>query len=303
MSLKGIDISAAQDIDVSGLPVDFVIIKATGGTQYVNNKCDTNYQQAKNAGKLKGVYHYYSDGYGGDDPIAEADWFVNNIQGYIGDAILVLDWERGGNPQVRDVSKAKAFLDHVQARTGVKPIIYMSASLVSELDWSSVIAGDYGLWVAAYTYNNTPIYDFNMPESNDPNPSWGAVGDIMWQFTSNGHIAGYNGNLDCDYFYGDANTWNAYKAVPTPPTPPPVAPAPEPITPPVEPPIVTPPVVEPPVNVIPAPVVPETPDLNTPTRPTEPIPVTPVLPPKRNWIIRFLIGILHFFDIIPKGRK
>ena len=52
MSLKGIDISAAQDIDVSGLSVDFVVIKATGGTGYVNNKCDTNYQQAKNAGKL-----------------------------------------------------------------------------------------------------------------------------------------------------------------------------------------------------------------------------------------------------------
>ena len=64
MSLKGIDISAAQDIDVSGLSVDFVVIKATGGTGYVNNKCDTNYQQAKNAGKLKGVYHYYSDVYG-----------------------------------------------------------------------------------------------------------------------------------------------------------------------------------------------------------------------------------------------
>ena len=66
----------------------------------------------------------------------------------------------------------------------------MSASLVSELDWSSVIAGDYGLWVAAYTYNNTPINNFNMPESNDPNPSWGAVGNIMWQFTSTGQIPG-----------------------------------------------------------------------------------------------------------------
>ena len=309
MSLKGIDISAAQDIDVSGLSVDFVVIKATGGTGYVNNKCDTNYQQAKNAGKLKGVYHYYSDVYGGADPIAEADWFVNNIQGYINDSILVLDWERCGNPYVGDVSKAKAFLDHVQARTGVKPLIYMSASLVSELDWSSVIAGDYGLWVAAYTYNNTPINNFNMPESNDPNPSWGAVGNIMWQFTSTGQIPGYSGNLDCDYFYGDSNTWHAYQTVPTASTPepitPPVVPEPPIITPPVvpEPPVITPPVVIPPINVIPTPVVPETPDLNTPTRPIAPIPVTPVLPPKKNWLVRFIMVILNFFDIIPKGRK
>jgi len=290
MSLKGIDISAAQDIDVSGLSIDFVVIKATGGTQYVNPKCDTNYQQAKNSGKLKGVYHYYSDGYGGDNPIAEANWFVDNIQGYINDAILVLDWERGGNPQVSDVSKAKAFLDHVQARTGIKPLIYMSASLVSELDWSSVIAGDYGLWVAAYTYNNTPIYDFNMPESNDPNPSWGSVGDIMWQFTSNGHIAGYNGNLDCDYFYGNANTWNAYQSKPNTSIPE-VTPAPVPP--------IAPPIVQPPVNVIPTPIVPETPDLNTPTRPTEPItppvvepPVNPVVPPAKWGILLEVIKLI-----------
>lgn len=287
MSLKGIDISAAQgSIDVSGLPVDFVVIKATGGNGYVNPQCDTNYQQAKNGGKLRGVYHYYSDGFGGDDPIAEANWFVDNIQGYVGDAILVLDWERGGNPHVNEVDKAKAFLDHVVFRTGVKPVIYMSASLVSEMDWSPVINGDYGLWVAAYPYNSTPITDFQIDPNLDPNPSWGAVGDIMWQFTSTGRIAGYYGNLDCDLFYGDANTWNAYKAVPVPVQPPviPTVPTPEPapIVPPVEPPIVIPPVVTPPVVPQPEPITP------------------PVVPPKKNWLSRLINAILYFFDIKVK---
>ena len=30
----------------------------------------------------------------------------------------------------------------------------------------------------------------------------------MWQWTSSGRLNGYNGNLDCDVFYGTVNTWN-----------------------------------------------------------------------------------------------
>ena len=32
----------------------------------------------------------------------------------------------------------------------------------------------------------------------------------MWQWTSSGRLNGYNGNLDCDVFYGDQSTWDAY---------------------------------------------------------------------------------------------
>ena len=56
----------------------------------------------------------------------------------------------------------------------------------------------------------------------------------MWQWTSSGRLDGYGGNLDCNVFYGDADSWRAYarKAV----APPPV----------VVPPVVVPPVVVPP---------------------------------------------------------
>ena len=32
----------------------------------------------------------------------------------------------------------------------------------------------------------------------------------MWQWTSSGRLNGYNGNLDCNVFYGDRSTWDAY---------------------------------------------------------------------------------------------
>ena len=57
--LNGIDISSWQTgIDLSVVPCDFVVIKATGGIGYVNPDCDRAYQQAKAQGKKLGFYHY-----------------------------------------------------------------------------------------------------------------------------------------------------------------------------------------------------------------------------------------------------
>ena len=56
MSLNGIDISSHQErIDLTAVPCDFVIIKATQGTKYVNPDFRRAYKQAINAGKLVGV--------------------------------------------------------------------------------------------------------------------------------------------------------------------------------------------------------------------------------------------------------
>ena len=123
--MKGIDISNWQaNLNAGTINADFVIVKATEGTGYVNPVCDRHYQQAKAAGKKLGVYHFARNG--SNSARAEAEFFVNNIKGYIKEAILVLDWEDGGN--VYNVAWAKEWLDIVQQLTGVKPLIYMSES-------------------------------------------------------------------------------------------------------------------------------------------------------------------------------
>lgn len=236
--LRGIDVSVYQsDLDVNSVAADFVVAKATGGTGYVNEHCDIHIQQAIAGGKAFGFYHYYADGWSGDDPIAEAEWFVNNCMGYFGHGIPVLDWESGGNPHVRDTSKALQWLQHVEARTGKKAIIYMSLSLIQSLDWSAVIAGNYGLWCAAYVDDHTIIPNYQMDPNRDPNPNWdGQVNDVLWQFTSSGRLDGYGGNLDCNFFYGNRATWDAYAGTNTPAPPEPTtttttqAPAPDPTT-------------------------------------------------------------------------
>lgn len=201
MSLQGTDQSNWQANQIT--EGEFIICKATEGINYVDPTCDAKYQMNKKAGKLLGVYHFARPEYNSAE--SEAEFFVNNIKGYVGEAILVLDWE---SPNKWDVAWAKRWLDKVKALTGIKPLIYMSSSVTFAYDWSSVVNGDYGLWVANYGNNDG---------SNHGCPDVG-----YWPFVA---IHQYTSNpLDKDEFFGDANTWKAYAGskgnTPTPaPTP------------------------------------------------------------------------------------
>jgi lysozyme len=239
--MRGIDINPYKaDLDLGAISFDFVLEKATGGNAYVNPDCDNKIQKAIQLGKKWGVFHYFGDGYNDNNPIEEADFFVNNVLGYIGHGILALDWERSGNPNVNRVDMALAWLNHVFERTGVRPIIYMSVSLKNALDWSPVIQAGYGLWAASWPQNNNIIANYGISSNDDPNPTWdGVVNDVIWQFTSSGRLDGYGGNLDCDYFYGTPDAWDAYarpvNTAPNPPDPAPTttttqAPIPDPTT-------------------------------------------------------------------------
>jgi GH25 family lysozyme M1 (1,4-beta-N-acetylmuramidase) len=210
MSLNGIDISSYQaTLDPARVPGDIVIIKATQGTHYVNPYCDRHYQKALKAGKLVGVYHFVESS---PSPEAQADYFVKNVRGYIGQAVLILDWEdtKNSNALRQGPNFAKRFLDRVFALTGVRPMIYMSISVCTAYNWSAVKAGNYGLWVAAYYYGYKTIgYTPNCPLKG----GLGAFGSAaMYQYTSSGRLPGYDGNLDLDVFYGDRAAWAKYAA-------------------------------------------------------------------------------------------
>lgn len=201
--LKGIDISKWQaGIDLSSIDTDFVICKATEGVGYTDKNCDGFYQKAKSLGKKLGVYHFARPDLG-NSAIDEADYFVKETKGYHKEAILVLDWESGN---LKDVTWAKKWLDRVYEKTGVKPLIYMSASVMRSADWSSVVKADYGLWVANYGANNGVANEsaFN----KYPLKYWTFY--ALWQYTSVGRLSGYNANLDLNYFSGDKAAWDKY---------------------------------------------------------------------------------------------
>ena len=70
--MNGIDISSYQaELNAEIVPSDFVIIKATEGTNYINPTWEEQAKQVLQSCKLLGFYHFASTG----NPIVEADFF------------------------------------------------------------------------------------------------------------------------------------------------------------------------------------------------------------------------------------
>ena len=206
MPMNGIDVSHYQDgINLAKIQADFVIMKATEGTSYVDPCCDSHYQEAKRVGKLLGVYHFARGTGSGKE---EADFFLKNVKGYIGEAILVLDFEYTNKPSSKDVAWAKTWLDRVYEKTGTRPLIYMSHSVTRYANWASV-AKDYGLWVARYASNN--IVNGYQDDPWLGNEGTGAFSTVaIHQYTSTGRLSGWNGNLDLDIAYMTKDAWKKY---------------------------------------------------------------------------------------------
>lgn len=217
MTLQGIDIASHQKgIDLSVVPCDFAIVKATQGTGYVNPDCDRAVQQCIKLGKCWGVYHYI----GGQGAVAEADYFVDNIKGYIGKGLLAVDWEEIQNSAWGNAGYLDALVARVIERTGIKPLIYAQASVYAQV---AAIAKkhDCGLWIAQYANDKATGYQ-------DKPWNEGAYTCAIRQYSSAGRLSGWNGNLDLDKFYGDATAWRKYAGASGAPA---STPAPKPVDP------------------------------------------------------------------------
>lgn len=201
MALNGIDVSSWQSgIDPAGMPADFIIAKATQGTGYVSPACAPQVDGALAAGRMAGVYHYI-DGSGAQ---AEARYFVDQVRGWLHRVVLAVDWESGSNGAWGDVGYLDAVVAEIIRLTGVKPLVYASASVYGQIAQVGQ-THDCGLWVAQYASMGSTGYQ-------DSPWNEGAYGCAMRQYSSNGRLPGYDGPLDLDKFYGSREDWLAYAA-------------------------------------------------------------------------------------------
>lgn len=210
MGKNGADVASYQSkLDPAAMTTtDFIIVKFTQGTWYVNPYAEKQYAGTKSAGKLPGAYHY---GEGGD-PVKEAQYFCKALGNRIGECVLGLDWEGMQNPTFgtgKDVQWCLAFCNEVYRLTGVRPVVYMSKSVCRKYDWSPV-AKLYKLWCAQYGSNSATNYKSN--PWTDKN-GWGAWdGDTIRQYSSHGAIKGYSGYIDINLAYLSADEWKALAA-------------------------------------------------------------------------------------------
>lgn len=203
----GVDVSSHQTgIDFSVVPADFVIVKATQGTGYVNPAWRDQVASALANGKRVGLYHFADD----DDVSAQAEHFLGQIGDYAGRVPLWLDWEADAVPL--GPGAAQAWLDAVAARTGTTPGFYTYQSVLASYDWSQV-AARYPLWVAGgpdYSDYGAGYTDPTIPDV----PYWGTSA-LVHQYTEDGRLPGWGDHIDLDRLR-DRAAWDSMVGATTP---------------------------------------------------------------------------------------
>ena len=137
------------------------------------------------------MYHYA----GGGNPVSEAQYFINNIQNYVGQGMLIIDWEGYQNSAWGNTNWVRQFVDEVHRLTGVWCVIYVQESALNQV---ANCAKDCAVWVAKYASMN-----WNSWTVPDMNVSSGAFGSIAgWQYTG--------GDMDRSIWYLDTNAWDKF---------------------------------------------------------------------------------------------
>ncbi len=193
-SIHGIDVSrhqekinwpAVQQMEAEGIQIKFAFIKATEGVTLVDKNFSTNWKGAKNAGIIRGAYHYFLASKDGD---LQAKNFLKTVRLQAGDLPPVLDVEElnGVSPNVlRD--RMQAWLQAIHDAYGVDPIIYSSADFYNKYLDGYFPANP--VWVAHYFEKMQPRV----------HADW-----IFWQHSSEGHVRGISEKVDFNVFAGDS---------------------------------------------------------------------------------------------------
>lgn len=194
--LPGIDVSHfQQSIDwpaVAGSGVRFCFIKVTEGTRCVDPRFTCNWQGAAAAGLLRGAYHFFHPAV---PAAAQADFFIRQVDRLgAGDLPPALDLEVPGDwaniPPENRAPLALKWLEIVESRWGVTPIVYLSPAFATEILRNAPAFARFPVWFAHHT--TAPAPDIAKPWN-----SW-----TFWQYTDKGTTPGVPRLVDLDWFNG-----------------------------------------------------------------------------------------------------
>ena len=188
----GLDVSRHQgkinwkklsEFQFEGYKFEFVYIKATEGSVWVDNKFDYNWANAKKYKLLRGAYHFYK-------PKITSKEQMENFTS-------VVDLKSGDLPPVLDVEMESSIsksryregvlncLKIMEQTYKVKPIVYTNQQLYNEyFDYSSF--DEYQFWISRLRSSAPEIENWS-----------------FWQFTYEAVISGSNEYVDVNVFNGD----------------------------------------------------------------------------------------------------
>lgn len=191
--IHGIDISHYQGkIDweqlknamIEGCPVRFVIIKSTEGASRLDDHFRENFNQVRDYGFIRGVYHFWSNKSSARE---QAYYFLDKVHLTEGDLPPVLDIEhKPADKSVDDFQRdVLTWLHIVEDKYHAKPIIYTYYKF-KEKYLSAPVFDDYPYWIAHYYVDKVQYQG-----------KW-----KFWQHTDAGKLPGIKGYVDFNIYNG-----------------------------------------------------------------------------------------------------
>lgn len=197
--IHGIDVSRYQqninweevkNMEVKGIKIGFVFIKATEGQRNVDNQFSRNWYGAAKENIPRGAYHFFVPG---RDAIRQAKNFSQIVHLSTGDLPPVLDIEKSGRLSVHQLrADVQDWLKYIEEHYEMTPIIYTNISFYEK--YFSTGFEKYPLWIAHYLEPNKPRIDVD----------W-----IFWQHSETGRVNGIRNKVDFNIFNGDSAAFKA----------------------------------------------------------------------------------------------
>lgn len=166
---------------------DFFLLKITEGKSYQDPACLKFINQVKQYNKLFGLYHFCRAD-NGNTPQQEAENFVKHASPFIGQCMLIADYE--GESLKVGQDWLYRFCIEVYLKTGVKPFVYLQYADLK--NYESIAKLNCGLWCAKWG---------TKPINVEP---WDFMG--LWQYTNRFNYK----NLDANTFYGNREQFLKY---------------------------------------------------------------------------------------------
>jgi len=193
----GIDVSHhCNEIDfgkVKAHGVHFVFCKATEGDDWTDPNFLRYFSDLKTHQIRRGAYHFYIVG---DDPIVQANHFIQTVQLETGDLPPVVDIESmHQHPDPKLAQELKSFLDILENHYQMRPILY-----TGERFWNKHLHGgfsEYPLWIAEYGVEE--------PQVPQGWTSW-----AFWQKEQDYRIPGIEKEVDFNIFSGNLTAFDLF---------------------------------------------------------------------------------------------
>lgn len=196
-SIHGIDVSSYQGkidwakakmMQEREVKLSFAFIKATEGLLLVDPYFQRNWREAPKVGLVCGAYHFFRPSTPGK---AQAKFFLQVASVEAGDLPPVVDVERlDGVTDEKLKAELADFLNYVELKTSVRPIIYTGLQFYQQYLSSGFEA--YPFWIAHY----------HQPKLKLSGTKW-----KFWQHSDRAKINGINHVVDFNTFNGDSTAF------------------------------------------------------------------------------------------------